>query len=703
MSEPQQKMACYYESELDRIRIQELFSSLNINNPVEEIFSQEQVRAGREIIDLIKSGSTSWVILLAQMQSGKTETYLFVCCELLRDRLVENAAIFSGNRETELKDQLEKELEIYSKFFKKYKKYMKLVLGMEEEERDSFLESLNLKSKEEKRIRVVWGPELTKYTGPTEKTLFIWEEAHYAQSKNQSPDKFLEKVGISADGNEEILSEKLNYVVSVSATPFSEIITNARLNQPKRIVYMVPGDNYVSVKWLRDNGKIIPFTDLTRTLTGALNTPCETPKYAIARVSDKNVDDVKATAREHGWDTVEYDSLVENPDKKKGKDVWGGMNKAPSKNTLVLIRGMCRMGKNLKKKHILFVMETSKKSNTDTVLQSLLGRVCGYPEGSDKIDIYLHETIVKSREIDQYISMIEDFQSKTRLRTMPSKAKNVLDRKTQDFEPVILQITRASQQNDSDAIRDDVLNAFTIARERIQNKNTERQLNEVVQTFMSAYYSADKKKLLHVRYLADKTTSYNFQTARDLENAFTLGFVPQLGSSRGINSKGTDINICVVKKNSLGIDTSKIYITAKTRITEHVSQIPETTDKEVFDPTPYVSTEDSTEVAEEVSTNGGLFIPLTSETSTKEDKMSEELCAMIDTSLRVVNAQRKVTSLAEGIVVSSAVQKSLEKGGKIFKHVKKTYKLTLVIKKTRGPVLKKLKYQCLNKLVSISW
>ena len=84
------------------------------------------------------------------------------------------------------------------------------------------------------------------------------------------------------------------------------------------------------------------------------------------------------------------------------------------------------MGKNLEKRHILFVMETSKNSHTDTVLQSLLGRVCGYSTGSDQIPVYLHKKIIKSGEIERYIIALEDIEQTGEFKMLPRKAHNIV-------------------------------------------------------------------------------------------------------------------------------------------------------------------------------------------------------------------------------------------------------------------------------------
>jgi len=65
-------------------------------NPDEDL-SNQQIQAGNEIIECFINDPNGirWVVLLAQMQSGKTETYLFVCCELIRLQKVETVVIFS--------------------------------------------------------------------------------------------------------------------------------------------------------------------------------------------------------------------------------------------------------------------------------------------------------------------------------------------------------------------------------------------------------------------------------------------------------------------------------------------------------------------------------------------------------------------------------------------------------------------------------
>jgi hypothetical protein len=58
--------------------------------------SPQQLKTGQEIVQAIISGNNRWLILLAQMQSGKTETYLFVCCEIIRLAIAKQVVIFGS-------------------------------------------------------------------------------------------------------------------------------------------------------------------------------------------------------------------------------------------------------------------------------------------------------------------------------------------------------------------------------------------------------------------------------------------------------------------------------------------------------------------------------------------------------------------------------------------------------------------------------
>ena len=63
-----------------------------------------QIRTGDKIIERLKE-NIPYVMLLAQMQSGKTSTYLYVACEMIKDGEVNSVIIMTGCREVALQSQ----------------------------------------------------------------------------------------------------------------------------------------------------------------------------------------------------------------------------------------------------------------------------------------------------------------------------------------------------------------------------------------------------------------------------------------------------------------------------------------------------------------------------------------------------------------------------------------------------------------------
>jgi hypothetical protein len=666
--------------------------------------SRQQIEAGIEIINsfINNPNNIRWAILLAQMQSGKTETYLFVCCELIRRKLVKSVIIFSGNAETDLKEQLLKEVEGKgdAKFYGKYENYL--------EDKEDITRNLrrNILSEVKTHIKVLWGTELKRLNNTYNETLFVWEESHFAQNVNQCPDKFLTNAGIAANGDSEILKEKHNFVISISATPFSEMSDLHHLNQNKKVVYMKPGIGYNSVKAIRNSGRLKSFKTIEEGLAKALTSRYSGNKYGIVRITSKNEDSIKNIITRNGWAHVIFDSISKEEVREKGLQTWNGMNNAPMENTVILLRGKCRMGKNLEKKHVAFVMETAKNSNTDTILQGLLGRACGYSEGSSSVDVYLPEKILNREELNRYIDLIEGKEN------MPSRARNLVKERKEGTRPTIpIKITRdfarfpnnnnnkKTKKNKDNILKDihDALNNNT----RIQNSNNETDFDEVRRKFNEAYNS--NKKLLKIGYLNKKTTTRGQELADKIKKAFTENNAVTFGSSCGIDSEGLEINIWVPTDNIENIEANELYITAGlNQTTTSTDYIPLTTRREVF----AHSLEDGTEVVG----NGAFNIPLNYQSSFDISVMLSELKVFIDISNNREGTSRRVSSNWDeankefrGIVVTLPVLRALEMGGSIQSEIRQLYGLTLSIAKTKGPISKNLKEKGCVRLASISW
>jgi hypothetical protein len=318
----------------------------------------QQIKAGCEIVYKFETTHISYILLMAEMQSGKTGTFLFVIFEMIRTGKTDYGVIFTGNREVELKEQTEKSI---NDFYDTYATYL-LDQGITDL---TILDTI----KNESRIKVVWGPDLKKFN-PLGKTIYVWEESHYGQSKNQEVDKFITRLGIDPTGNS---APEGCFVLSVSATPFSEFTDYKGLNHShKHIVRMYSPDSYRGIKQMRLDKQIRIYSDSPESRFKKC-LKINQNGYAIVRGMSAKLAPI---ARRYGWDVKEYNQKTNW----KINDV---LRVEPDRPTVIFIKGKLRMGKELYKKFILWCMETSNNPKTDTLLQGLLGRCCGYDSRSD--------------------------------------------------------------------------------------------------------------------------------------------------------------------------------------------------------------------------------------------------------------------------------------------------------------------------------
>jgi hypothetical protein len=677
-----------------------------LSNYYKTHFSPEQIKAAEQAIEEYKQGKYNWIILLAQMQSGKTDVFLLISCELFRMDMVKFIIIFSGNAESELCEQISDTVrDADSDYWEKYENYVQ----------DRHIAKdirQNLNSKDEPRLRIVWGTQKTSYSGPSESTLFIWEEAHFAQNKDQGPAKFLKKLVISADGTQHFLEDKKNFVLTVSATPFSEISDCIHFEQNKKIVKMEPGENYISVGYLLSENRVRPWHTIEEGLVNACSLPRTTKKWAIIRVIDRNVELVESIMKSNGWKCEKYDSSIPLSDRKnkiiKCKDsgyiAWNDMasGKAPDSDTVIIIKGMCRMGKNIKKSHLLFVFETSKSPSSDTILQGLLGRSCGYlslKDSSNNVIVYLSEKVVNNGEIERYVELWNNPD----ICIIPRKANNLTEKQIKETKPIIPIVikrdTNISRTNNDKDIKADVFDALFNHRERILNKNTNTHFEEVISKYGELYV---KNGGIHAFYLDSKKKTRGADKAEALRSAFKSGTSRDFGSGCGHASDGLQVNIWV-NKNIEGHDTGIFYITSVVAIGEDERLnflIPKTTKREVF--AHYL--EDGTSI----ECNGGMPKLLSPSTTEDWKAMCHQLSDFVEVS-RDTAYYKGIISLGtddngepKGIIVTPRVLKELEKGGQIYNLIK-IMGAELKVEKSRGRVPKSIQGEGFIKLASIKW
>ena len=360
------------------------------------VFHNEQRIASREIIAMFQKQPMT--ILLAQMQSGKTGTYLFTALEMIRQGLVEDVVIICGSSDTSLRSQTISDLKAA---------------------KDAYLDEIDPEGNLPRRLtdiyenlNVFFSQDLGKAPEINEKTLIIHDESHMAQSKNNSPFKaFYRKNNLDSAlmGDFKVLKEKGNYILGVSATPFSEIVVNKKVQKKdwtteektflkgvnldlKNFYFMKPGSDYIGVtelilagaiKFEAEEIKIEECKHIASVLRK--NYAKYEQKYVVIRThrAEKDKTMMRTIAAQLGYDY---------------KSVFGGENTdlefletQPFKATVVHICGRFRMGQVVYKRNIAMAYEQSQKPNADTILQGLLGRMCGYQSqgAHTDLDIYV--------------------------------------------------------------------------------------------------------------------------------------------------------------------------------------------------------------------------------------------------------------------------------------------------------------------------
>ena len=687
-------------------------------NPTRDI-SDVAIAAISETMETYASGTRA-SILFAQMQSGKTSAFLLLAGEMIRTQKVDNVVIFTGNREKELKEQLHTQVkgnEDENSFFDtKYCNYLAqktdAFTGL------SFLEGFS-KARElireiKNKITIVWGTELVKKAQriTTENTLFIFEESHFAQSLGQSPSKFLEAIGLPANGDNEMLEEKNNYYCSISATPFSELCDNGNFSQSKQVVRMVPGSGYRGVEWLKENSKIIGFEDWETSLREALYAKKDEGGWAIIRVrGNEQMETAETICRRAEWDVRKYDQ--EHSDIVNMKE----LEQKPATATIVILRERCRMGTVVPKNHLVFLFETSTSSKTDTLLQGLLGRACGYHQ-NDSLVVYINRDLLNSGEIQTYIDFCGGSEE-----SVPENAKNVvrdeesvpiISKGNKKLSPVIpIHIPRRCitvEFKETENLVKDVLDALQTDDEVIQNNhNTEIIKQKIIQELQQVLDSETKKININKRKISKANKTFKDAPSKILK-AIQNRKPAKLGSGCG------GCSLYYVDEATEGMETGSYYLCCYLLLTQEeitetyskrIKQLPKTNGREIFRYRNFLET------GEVEIMNGGFCLSLRPETATDETIMLETIreCVLrskeTETYLVVPN---RINSIRQpgfekftGIYLSLEVYKSLLFGGNIFNTISEEFGVTLNITKCRGREASAFPEGCIKRIAAISW
>ena len=347
-------------------------------------FYNNQMAAATNILAAFSTGTQNYALLIAEMQSGKTGAFQALIRQALETHLVDRVYILCGSAETVLRKQAHDETEKY-----------------------------NPVPKAADQIVIYFRTDFAKPTTTmnTHRALIVIDESHLDSFNGSEMMVFLARHGLTLQGTSSAMTANQTYICSVSATPYAEL---AKIRDgtalPKHVEHLQPGPGYYGLRHYEADGLLRETYDIAANSDAfrALLTSVTAPKWILMRaVNTETVETVRAICSIIGMPIMEYTSARKDVTLTRKEAESLGMppttstlESPPAVPTIVHIKGTCRVGKVVPKQHIAFVWEDSKSPRTDTLVQALPGRMCGYADafGPEKPTIYVSKALLEGRK-----------------------------------------------------------------------------------------------------------------------------------------------------------------------------------------------------------------------------------------------------------------------------------------------------------------
>jgi hypothetical protein len=412
-------------------------------------FFPNQVNAADEIVAIFTSNvaettKTYYALLWAEVQCGKTGTYNCVIQQMLDYDLVDQVYILCGSSETELRDQAIEDAAFY-----------------------------NPSAVADDKLKVIFRSDFRKYYPSTstplvmERTLIVVDESHLDQTQGQQLSKLLAQYGLNMSGSLPVMEEKETYILSVDATPYSELAAHEKdKSLPKHVFQLEAGEGYYGprqyfaekrVRVIKEKDTPFKFNAenaprIQRVLTKYCGQP-DNAKYAIVRARGKVRKAFTDICRAYGirlfsFTTDKTDISIED------------LKTKPTELTVVVLDGRLRAGKVVPKEHVGLVWETSQQPNTDVLLQGLIGRMCGYKFGEEKPHILITNNEKVVVDLRRYVNGLVPMRGSNVSGT--HREHNIAKYRRFQCPPIRLpcDIVRKSKGSDSDSAHRDLPEAI---------------------------------------------------------------------------------------------------------------------------------------------------------------------------------------------------------------------------------------------------
>ena len=386
-------------------------------------FYDNKVEVGKEVIQSFCSDEkrTNHVILAASMQCGKTAVMNAICNILSlsmidKDLNIKKYIFATGMNDVQLKHQT------MTRAFQQ-------IIGADEENVCFDLSKATKKSK----YFFLKNSDLLKGKLSLKNSLLMMDEVQYGSNEKNNLTKFLINNGVDWK-DKQSLSGNNTYIVSVSATPFNEMVSDT-LNV-KKIINIKKDSNYVGVTEFLKNDMIMEASNddvqngsIFYYIDEAYNRMIkETQGCGIIFIRTRDFNRIKETltVRERfdiielyaSGSCIDYSLINDAIEKMVGKYEYlqsRNNTKNKVKPIIVLIKGAFRAGVTIPTRHKDYVyMVYDYSVNAETTAQALLGRMCGYRDISNnnwkRTLFYVNKNLS-----EQYSNWEQDYSNKSNI------------------------------------------------------------------------------------------------------------------------------------------------------------------------------------------------------------------------------------------------------------------------------------------------
>ena len=363
-----------------------------------------QINTAKKLITELASNvlRTNHVMLVAPMQSGKTATCVSVINIINKSLLFKHMGIkkylfISGMNDCGLRTQT----------FERVKKQV-----IDADTTNTICGTANLTANS--KYIVLKNSDLLNYKGSLNGSLIFIDESHFGSNENNILTKFLIKFGIDWKNKNDLIKRNI-YIVSISATPFDELVSDQA--KCKKIVTLTPSSDYVGVSDflaqdvvfdadkddIQEDGAIFDY------ITDAHWRMQDNHENGVIFIRTRHFDIIQ----NHNYVKTYFDIFtMDSSVSKLQYDILYNKlnalyNRQVTKPLIVLIKGAFRAGMTIdtKFKNIIYMIY-DYSVRADSTAQALLGRMCGYRTSKDVSKTYFY---LNKKFADMYSLWSNDF------------------------------------------------------------------------------------------------------------------------------------------------------------------------------------------------------------------------------------------------------------------------------------------------------